>query len=890
MPVSARKPRMVAWKPRGERSDSCSILRRRAGGAYGEVLPGGKDVPPRSLAISCTNNAKILVAAVPIKYEKDWFFFSGTSSLNKQLQPLQRCFSSDPTAFFSSECASQRRVLFQNCIYSLPIGGEDTVCQFRALRLVAMGHLMRLEVSPLMLLRFSVSNAGKENLHPGRLTRTQNERTVFGVDSDRISAESGDDGGECIREVASTPPAPPLSPPPERKNPAPGPSGKQRGSRVVLFPELVCVVYGAISGDNVTSLSPHPKNPSVPPQLSPVKSQWRDNGREGPYKQGLEMCVAWIPLGSWLRPLPLPTYQPTNTSSYISFIWARKCKIDKGDNAPHIKHALATTCKALNWRVVLIDEEEVNAEDKEEEAMGLDNKIGSGCPYYTWRKIADVCLSTLEAAMQSNVRRRTNRLRHGRSAHLYVKTVGLLASHKGGRPSSIPGRFTPKFSQVGIVPDDAADRQVSSGISHFPRPCVPALLHTHLSSPSSALKTSVLRAAQISSLTRLNMLQIAKAGGSRLRGSINEPASRKCLRFDVRWGRGGVVVGQLASHQRAPGSNPLGIVSDGAAGRRVFSGISRFPRPLHSDGAAPYSPHLTLIGSRDLDIKSRPNLSTHSLSPVSVEDDNYVQRVITVVHVLNFPLYHLSWFSKLADMHPVLDHKVGNTELSRGGSQLFVKHHGSTGTELLFAVSVQTVRQCQPHHTGGTALKHVEIYICKGFRRNELIPHVKRCDIHSRYDVAPAYRSQHIYHWLRSDRPKLLRVLLMPCSGDVVLRVRLLTWMIAAWSRIRTSRPATQGQAAPRVDVTVETVERRGGGQRAVCSPIYTKVFSSDVGRLLPGRTSTTPLSRSVARTRPWIGECALYIAIQTACHLWSQQCLDANEPQWPRELGASSC
>ncbi|KAJ8891945.1 hypothetical protein PR048_004505 [Dryococelus australis] len=54
--------------------------------------------------------------------------------------------------------------------------------------------------------------------------------------------------------------------------------------------------------------------------------------------------------------------------------------------------------------------------------------------------------------------------------------------------------------QVAIVPDDAAGRRVFSGISRFPRPCIPTLLHTHLASPSSALRTSTLRAAQISPL------------------------------------------------------------------------------------------------------------------------------------------------------------------------------------------------------------------------------------------------------------------------------------------------------------------------------------------------------------------------------------------------------
>ncbi|KAJ8888534.1 hypothetical protein PR048_008025 [Dryococelus australis] len=45
------------------------------------------------------------------------------------------------------------------------------------------------------------------------------------------------------------------------------------------------------------------------------------------------------------------------------------------------------------------------------------------------------------------------------------------------------------FSHVGIVPDDAACLRVFSVISHFPpRSCIPALLHTHPASPSSARK------------------------------------------------------------------------------------------------------------------------------------------------------------------------------------------------------------------------------------------------------------------------------------------------------------------------------------------------------------------------------------------------------------------
>ncbi|KAJ8871691.1 hypothetical protein PR048_028018 [Dryococelus australis] len=47
---------------------------------------------------------------------------------------------------------------------------------------------------------------------------------------------------------------------------------------------------------------------------------------------------------------------------------------------------------------------------------------------------------------------------------------------------------------VGIVPDDIAGRRAFSGFSRFPRPCVPALLHVHLASPPTALKTPLLRA------------------------------------------------------------------------------------------------------------------------------------------------------------------------------------------------------------------------------------------------------------------------------------------------------------------------------------------------------------------------------------------------------------
>ncbi|KAJ8889357.1 hypothetical protein PR048_008856 [Dryococelus australis] len=78
--------------------------------------------------------------------------------------------------------------------------------------------------------------------------------------------------------------------------------------------------------------------------------------------------------------------------------------------------------------------------------------------------------------------------------------VRLLASHLG-ETSSIPSSVAPGFSHVGIVSDDASGRWVFFlGMSRFLRPYIPALLPTHLVSPSSALKTAMLRAAQISPL------------------------------------------------------------------------------------------------------------------------------------------------------------------------------------------------------------------------------------------------------------------------------------------------------------------------------------------------------------------------------------------------------
>ncbi|KAJ8878881.1 hypothetical protein PR048_019480 [Dryococelus australis] len=65
-----------------------------------------------------------------------------------------------------------------------------------------------------------------------------------------------------------------------------------------------------------------------------------------------------------------------------------------------------------------------------------------------------------------------------------------------------PGGVALGFSHVGIVPDNAPCQRVFSWISHFPRPCIPSLLHFQLVLPSTALNISLVRAAKISPYNR----------------------------------------------------------------------------------------------------------------------------------------------------------------------------------------------------------------------------------------------------------------------------------------------------------------------------------------------------------------------------------------------------
>ncbi|KAJ8878359.1 hypothetical protein PR048_018936 [Dryococelus australis] len=109
--------------------------------------------------------------------------------------------------------------------------------------------------------------------------------------------------------------------------------------------------------------------------------------------------------------------------------------------------------------------------------------------------------------------------------------VSLLASHQDD-PGSIPGgHFV--FSHVGIVPDDAVRRRVFSGISHFPRPFIPAQLHTHPSLTLIGSKTSMLRAFQLSSLRLMTIELLARNSATIISTSYSEAKKRLRAKGDL---------------------------------------------------------------------------------------------------------------------------------------------------------------------------------------------------------------------------------------------------------------------------------------------------------------------------------------------------------------------
>ncbi|KAJ8879932.1 hypothetical protein PR048_020553 [Dryococelus australis] len=190
----------------------------------------------------------------------------------------------------------------------------------------------------------------------------------------------------------------------------------------------------------------------------------------------------------------------------------------------------------------------------------------------------------------------------------------LLASHLG-EPGSIPGSVAPGFPRLGIVPDDTASRRVSSGIFRFPSP-----LHSSAATYSphftlSDLKTSMLRAVQISP-------HHWKYVSSKVLPILLSPCL--VIRSGFELSLCGINWNWHALQQQPP--NPVSLLTaplvlhafDSRRGpSRIFAcgnSAGRFRwlagfLPLSCLGVTPYSPRFTLIDSQDLDVNRRPNLS-----------------------------------------------------------------------------------------------------------------------------------------------------------------------------------------------------------------------------------------------------------------------------------------
>ncbi|KAJ8865881.1 hypothetical protein PR048_033404 [Dryococelus australis] len=242
---------------------------------------------------------------------------------------------------------------------------------------------------------------------------------------------------------------------------------------------------------------------------------------------------------------------------------------------------------------------------------------------------------------------------HGCGAAASGRAVSLLASHRG-ELSSIPSRgHCPGFSPCGNHAERCRWSAVfSRGSPVYPRLFIPVLLHTHLIShphrPNLLTHSSRVHNGDRSHDERGGLTLITrgllgfKLGGNRCwladpligcsQVNVTLGAVFFCHRASGprRHGDGYVrpslpcllesafVVGQLATHLGEPGSIPGGgrswfFTRGNRVGKcrwRVFSGISHFPSSCIP--ALLRTHHSTLIGSQDLDVKSRSNVFTRS--------------------------------------------------------------------------------------------------------------------------------------------------------------------------------------------------------------------------------------------------------------------------------------
>ncbi|KAJ8872746.1 hypothetical protein PR048_026362 [Dryococelus australis] len=199
------------------------------------------------------------------------------------------------------------------------------------------------------------------------------------------------------------------------------------------------------------------------------------------------------------------------------------------------------------------------------------------------------------------------------------RVVSLLASHRG-EPGSIPGRATPGFSQVRIVPDDAVGQRVFSGISRFRVPSfrrrsIPSSF-TFIGSEDHNVKSSPNIIQNRRYLSRRRQTLVGAAVAERLARSpptkanrVQSPVGSPDLR---KWGSCRTMPSVGGFSQGSP-------ASPGPSLRRRSMLTST-----------------TLIGSQDLAVKSRLNLFTRLHREICRKDSIISKKELLNTHVKKY--------------------------------------------------------------------------------------------------------------------------------------------------------------------------------------------------------------------------------------------------------------
>ncbi|KAJ8874824.1 hypothetical protein PR048_022713 [Dryococelus australis] len=183
-------------------------------------------------------------------------------------------------------------------------------------------------------------------------------------------------------------------------------------------------------------------------------------------------------------------------------------------------------------------------------------------------------------------------------------TVSVLASHQGD-PGSIPGWVTPDFRMWESCRTMLLVDGSSRGSPVSPAPRIPALLHTYLIHPHrpSRSRSSVLTVdgSRRAELYLVHPKEPAEETTSVKKSKLLDEWSASVLTVD-----GSRRAELYMVHPKEPAEETTSVKK---SNREVIHSGRRQNSTTNSHVFAPFSPHSNLIGSQDLVVKRRPNLS-----------------------------------------------------------------------------------------------------------------------------------------------------------------------------------------------------------------------------------------------------------------------------------------